>query len=215
MIKVLLASNQYLTKKGIRALLNENSDIKIIEEVSQPAELINRLPMSPKPDIILADWNLPDNGILDILSFVNNNSSGKIIVLSNDDDNKLISEALKAGADGYLLQSVKGDELVFAIKHIANGGKYICNEIVMDIINNLQEMPGSFNGNTSNHHTALSNREKEILKLIAEGLTNQEIANKLFSSRRTIEGHRRNIIRKTSAKNTAALIKYAVRNGLV
>lgn len=169
-----------------------------------------------KVDIILADLNMPElNGIELTAAVKNKYPKIKVIILSMLDHEKYILEAFKAGVSGYILKNVTADELVFAIKHVCNNNeRYICSELALRMLDKLLHRPEIVIA-TELPESDLSKREAEVLTLIAEGFTNQEIADKLFTSKRTVEGHRQNLIDKTSTRNTAALIRYAIVNGLI
>jgi DNA-binding NarL/FixJ family response regulator len=139
----------------------------------------------------------------------------KVIVLSMLDHEKYVIEAFRAGACGYILKNVSSEELIFALRHIySTNERYLCNEISLKLLDRLITMPDTI-ALADHLNIDLSKRELEVLALIAEGYTNQEIAEKLFTSKRTVEGHRQNLIDKTGARNTAALIRFAIVNGLI
>ena len=123
-------------------------------------------------------------------------------------------QAVGAGASGFLLKNVGEEEMRFAIRHVSAGNLYVCSELMSKFIARVSSIPQE-DENEIKVAIDLSRREIEILLLIAEGLTNNEIAEKLFTSRRTVEGHRQNLLEKTGARNTATLIRFAVRNGII
>jgi DNA-binding NarL/FixJ family response regulator len=139
----------------------------------------------------------------------------RILMLSMMGHERNIGQVLDAGADGYVLKNADQWELVAGIQAVAMGKHFLCSELGLAMLRKVL----TFDITAPTEHNAmaggLSFREREVLALIAEGLTNAEIADKLFTSKRTIETHRQNIIEKTQVKNTAALVNYAVRNGLV
>ena len=130
------------------------------------------------------------------------------------DNEKYVAQAFLDGASGYLLKNVSADELIFALKHTHKGGKYLFSELAIRMLEKLVHH-GHNSIHTTESQVDFSIREIEVLHLIAEGLTNNEMSDKLFISKRTIEGHRQSLIEKTGARNTAALIRYAVLNGIV
>jgi DNA-binding NarL/FixJ family response regulator len=138
----------------------------------------------------------------------------RVLVLSMLDNGNYVLETIQAGARGYLLKNVSKKEMLFAIRYVADGGTYICSEICLKTLKNLARIKG-LPSSVMELNIEFSEREMEVLKLIAEGFTNKEMANKLFSSRRTIEGHRLSLMDKTGSKNTATLIKFSVQNGWV
>jgi DNA-binding NarL/FixJ family response regulator len=138
----------------------------------------------------------------------------RIIILSMHDNEKYIMEAFREGASGYLFKNVSPDELLFTIKHIHSGSKHLCSELTMKLIDKLVHVNEDQNLSPS-LEIDFSLREIEILNLIADGMTNAEIADKLFISKRTIEGYRQGLIEKTGVRNTPSLIKYAILNGVI
>ncbi|WP_235941979.1 response regulator transcription factor [Pontibacter fetidus] len=124
-----------------------------------------------------------------------------------------VQKIMNNGASGYLLKTTGKDELRSAIKLVANGTNYICSELSLNMLSNTMSSVAARNEKVE--QTGLSKREIEVLTLIAEGFTNAEIADKLFTSKRTIETHRQNILEKTGAKNTANLIKYAISHKII
>jgi DNA-binding NarL/FixJ family response regulator len=141
-------------------------------------------------------------------------SKAKVIILTMIDHEKYVIKAFKNGVTGYLLKNISANELVFAINHIYGDGHYVCSELALRFMNRLAQMPEP----TSLEDTSdveFTRREMDVLSLTAEGYTNQEIADKLFTSKRTVEGHRQSMINKTSTRNTIALIKYAIQHGII
>lgn len=215
MIKVLLAEDHNIVRNGIRSLLENLPFIEIVEEATNGMEAIQKISEGIIPDIVVADINMPE---MDGLTLIGRLKSlvpdTKVLVLSMLEHEKYLFKAIDAGAWGYVLKSASKNELTFAIEQVAAGYKYICTELVLKL---LTRVPVSSIGLSDEEKkiSALSKREKEILTLIADGYTNSEIADMLFTSRRTVEGHRQNLIEKTGARNTAALIRLAVKTGLI
>lgn len=212
-IKVLLAEDHTIVRNGIVALLEKEEDIKIIAEAKNGKEVLSLLESGVAPDVILTDINMPDmNGIELISTLKNSYPHIKTLILTMLDDENHVNQSLTAGAHGYLLKNVNIDEIIFAIKQITKGYKYICTGISLNLL-------AQTNSNQYSQKIKLdvdiSKREIEILNLIAQGFTNSEIADKLFTSKRTIEGNRQNLLDKTGTKNTAALINFVVRNKII
>jgi DNA-binding NarL/FixJ family response regulator len=220
MIKILLVDDHKIIRDGIKSLLKEEADIQVIGEASNGRELIDMLP-KVEVDVILMDINMPVMDGFETTKYVTANCPDiKVLVLSMLDHENYISRMMEVGALGYLLKNTGRDELLHAIKMVASGNTYICSDIAINLLKIINdgsvpkvEEPQPNLEKTTN--TELSKREIEVLKLIAEGFTNAEIADKLFTSKRTIESHRQKLIEKTHAKNTAALIKYAISKGLI
>jgi len=207
MISVLLAEDQNIVRIGIRSLLEKDTDLQISGEGISGPEVLKLLKSGIGADIILVDVNMPGMTGMELVTQIKDQYPQiGIIILSMFEHEKYLSDAFNAGASGYLLKNVSADEMIFAIKHIANGGKYLCSELSFRLLDKLiyaDKVPDKLK-------VDFSKRELEILTLIAEGFTNSEIADKLFTSKRTVEGHRQSLIDKTGVRNTAALIKYTV-----
>ncbi|MGI4803580.1 MAG: response regulator [Janthinobacterium lividum] len=216
MINVLLAEDHNIVRNGIKSLLEKEKNLDVIADATNGRQALNLLDKIASVDIILADINMPElNGIELVLEIKNKFPKIKVIILSMLDHEKYILEAFKAGASGYILKSVTADELIFAINHVCNNNdRYICSELSLRMLDKLLHKP-EVKISAELVEIELSKRELEVLALIAEGFTNHEIADKLFTSKRTVEGHRQNLIDKTSTRNTAALIRYAIVNGLI
>lgn len=214
-IKVLLAEDHTIVRNGIVALLEKENNIEIIAEAKNGEEVLNLLESGVETDVILTDINMPDMNGMELISALSANYPKiKVLVLTILDHEKYVIKSLEAGASGYLLKNVNIDEIIFAIKQITSGYKYICTGISLKLLAQVNDryLEGSpqkkLNGD-------ISKREIEILTLIAQGFTNGEIAEKLFTSKRTIEGNRQNLLEKTGTKNTAALISFVIRNRII
>jgi DNA-binding NarL/FixJ family response regulator len=215
MIQVLLAEDHNIVRNGIKMLLGSDKEIHVAGEATNGREALDFISSHEGIDVILADINMPE---LDGISLIKEahliNPDIRVVILSMHDNDKYVSQAFLEGASGYLLKSVSADEMIFSLKHVKSGGKYLCSELSMKMLDKIsQKTVNSVTENISN--IEFSMREIEVLHLIADGLTNSEMSEKLFLSKRTIEGHRQSLIEKTGSKNTAALIRYAVLNGII
>lgn len=210
MIRFLLVEDHQMIRDGIRSLLQTVPDLEIVGEARNGREAFEMLADIPV-DVMVVDLNMPVMGGLELTRLV---ASGyphiKVLILSMLDHENYVTESLKAGAKGYMIKDSGKDELVYAIKKVASDEKYISTSIAMSAIGKVKKIKY-----WGQEHTDLSKRELEVLQLIAEGHTNGQIADKLCISRRTIESHRKNLIDKTGAPNTAALIKYAIMHGYI
>lgn len=211
MIRIILAEDHNIVRNGIRSLLEQNTDFLIAGEADNGQHALDLMANGVEADIILLDMNMPGiNGAELIEKLKETSPQIKVIVLTMNDHEKYILQAFQVGAEGYLLKNVSPDELGFAIRHIYSGGRYICSELSLRL---LDRRIGQ--SDLSLKDIDLSKRELEILGFIAEGLTNTEIAERLFTSKRTVEGHRQNLLEKTGCRNTAALIKFSILKGLI
>lgn len=215
MLNLILAEDHNIVRNGIRMLLGADIEINITGEAVNGRQVLDMIAKGVKADIVLADINMPEmDGIALIQELKENSPETQVVILSMLDNEKYVAQAFSEGASGYLLKNVSANELVFSLKHVHAGGKYICAELAIRQLDKLMHtVPLPFN--QPNRQIDFSMREIEILHLIAEGLTNSEMSEKLFISKRTIEGHRQSLIEKTGSKNTAALIRFAVLSGIV
>jgi DNA-binding NarL/FixJ family response regulator len=134
----------------------------------------------------------------------------KTVILTMFDNENYVLDAFNSGVDGYLLKNVSTEELMFALSHIHRNNRYICSDLSMRMLS-----LASHKNNLTDCMVDFSKRETEVLSLIAQGYTNKEIADKLYTSRRTVEGHRQTMINKANVRNSAELIRFAVKNSLI
>ncbi|WP_343534337.1 response regulator transcription factor [Pedobacter sp.] len=216
-INILLADDHHLVRDGIKSLLLKYSDFNVVGESGNGAEAMEIIRDSEEPiDLVLADINMPEMNGLDLCKQISDlYPKTRVIMLSMLDHEKYVSQALQVGAKGYLLKSVNEEELIFSIKQVMSNSFYICSELAYQLLS--KSLMGVRIGTKPNHQVKIdfSNREVEILELIADGYTNLEIAEKLFTSKRTVEGHRLQMISKTGVRNTASLIKYCLIHGIL
>lgn len=215
MINILLAEDHNIVRNGIKMLLETDANIKIVGEAINGKEVLKKLKERLDVDIILTDINMPEmDGITLIKEAKQLNPEILVVILSMHDNEKYVLQAFSEGASGYVLKNVGADELLFCLNFVANGNKYLCTELTMKMIDNII-LNKLYLPNDNNTKIDFSTREIEVLNLIAEGLTNSEMSEKLFISKRTVEGHRQSLLEKTGSKNTATLIRFAILNGIV
>ncbi|MDQ3290245.1 MAG: response regulator transcription factor [Bacteroidota bacterium] len=215
MIKILLVDDHKIIRDGIQSLLKDEPSIEVVGEASNGLEMVDFLPNNPV-DVILMDLNMPMMDGFEGTKYVREHYPNiKVLVLSMLDHENYISKVLDLGASGYILKNTGREEMIYAISTVAAGNHFICTEIALNLLRRVQTTATKTETNGSRQHGDLSKREIEVLKLIAEGFTNAEIADKLFTSKRTIESHRQHLIEKTQAKNTAALVKFALEKGII
>ena len=223
MIKVILADDHRIIRKGLRSLLENEPTINVVGEAENGLQLINLLESTPV-DVVLMDIKMPEmDGFDATLHLHENFNSIKILALSMYESENYINRMMELGAQGYLLKNITKDELVHALQIIASGKSYISADITLNLLKKNNEPAETLTqtdtvlgkANSNSGLVELSKRELEVLKLITDGYTNAEIAEKLFTSKRTIDSHRQRIIEKTQAKNTAALVRYAISKGMI
>jgi DNA-binding NarL/FixJ family response regulator len=216
MIKIFLADDHNIVRNGIKSLLDKEADMEIVGEATDGKQVLDvLLSATHLPDVVITDVNMPVMNGMELTAKISElYPKVKIVVLSMLDHERYIVQAFKAGASGYVLKNVSADELTFSIRHVCNyNERFLCMELTTRLIDKLIDTHEPVSNRQ--FQLDLSKRETEILILIAEGFTNQEIAEKLFTSKRTVEGHRQNLLEKTGARNTAALIRFAIVNNII
>ena len=213
-IRVIIADDHMILRQGLRILLEHEDDIEVVGEASNGQEVLSMLENMPT-DLVLMDINMPVmDGYMTTEELRRAYPKVKVIALSMHNNLPFVHKMIECGASGYVLKSTNKEELVAAIKIVANGGQYISGDLSLKLLEQTKRAD-SYDRNVPGEEKGLSKREIEVLTLIAEGYTNAEIADKLFTSKRTIETHRQNILEKTQAKNTANLIKYAIEHNII
>jgi DNA-binding NarL/FixJ family response regulator len=213
-IKIILVDDHAIVRDGIVALLIMEDDIEVIGEASDCDELSDLL-KNLKPDLILLDIIMPcKSGIVIAEEMSHDHPEIKIIMLSSNMDEDSIFKSIQARVNGYLPKNVKREELIEAIRQVASGKEYYSDAISTTIFRNYKKFAQAGRKQTS-EHIELTDREKEIVRCFAEGLSYKEIAAKLFISVRTVESHKNNIMEKLEFKTTVDLVKYALKHGLI
>lgn len=215
MLKVILAEDHNIVRNGIRMLLENEPDIEISAEATNGQEVLDLLKKNTEAALILADINMPVMDGMTMLKAIKiNYPNVKVVFLSMLDNEKYVSQAFKEGASGYVFKSVSSEELIFSLRQVNNGNRYLCTELALNLLDRSLQESVVF-ATTQESKIDFSEREVEVLQLIAEGLTNTEIAEKIFISKRTVEGHRQSLLEKTGSRNTATLIRFAILNGFI
>ena len=201
--KVFITDDHFMVIEGIRSLLQNESDIQWMGHAMTAASCLEFL-KTQQPDVILMDINLPDQKGTELCKLVKEKyPEVKVLGLSTYDQQSVIRNMLSNGAAGYLLKNASKEEILDAIYMVTAGGEYLCLEAAETLKQKWAEQP------------VITKREQEILRLICDGLTDPEIAEKLFISLATANTHRKSLLAKFGAKNVASLVKLAIENGLV
>lgn len=206
-INIVIVDDHKMLRQSLKSNLDRDESINIIADYSGGDELLNKI-KSLKVDIILLDVTMPGiSGLETIKELRNRNFDTKVIALSMHDDNYIITDMIKAGVNGYVLKDCSFVELLKAIHLVYEGKMYLCNRTKQIVIDNYTRDVQNSENQIENLLTA---REKEILSYITSGLSNKEIAKKLFISIRTVETHRLNLKKKLKISSTVDLIKFAI-----
>jgi len=208
--RILLVDDHKILRDGICSLLKEYDDMEVVGEAADGRTAI-RLVEELSPDVVIMDISMPDlNGIDATRIIISHRPKVKIIALSMHYDKQFISEIFKAGASGYLIKESAFDELEHAVRVVMDGKTYINPQIASLVVESLvtQSTP------SAQALSLLTQREREVLQLIAEGKSTKQIARDLNVSAKTVESHRRQVMGKLNIRNVAELTKYAIREGL-
>ena len=207
MTRVLIVDDHAIMLDGLEALLGKQEDVKIVAKTTNANYALAYF-RKEEIDVLITDYSMPEmSGAALIREAKRINPQVKAIALSMHDESNLVHEIISAGADGYILKKYAQQEIIQAIRIVTNGGQYWSPEINQVLIRGLKKQDEA--------NPELSAREIEVLKLLILEMTTKEVAQKLFISERTIETHRKNLLRKTNSKNTVGLIKYAYLNNII
>lgn len=213
-IRVLLADDHTIVRQGLRALLDSQEDIEVVGEAEDGRQAFEKT-KELVPDVVVIDITMPNlNGIEATRQIKKLNPEIKVLVLTVHDNEEYIHQILQAGASGYLLKESAVTDLVSAINAVKKGGIFlspaISKVVVKDYIRHAEEGTGDFDS-----LNILTNREREVLQLIAEGHTNREVAHLLKLSVKTVDVHRSHIMEKLNIHDVTGLVKYSIRKGLI
>lgn len=206
-IRILLADDHALVRDGMRTLLKDVNDFSVVGEAADGLEVVKKVE-ELLPDIVTMDISMPNMNGLETIDVIHRRfPKTKILVLTMHENEEYAHRVYKSGAGGYILKNSDKKEFIHAIRMVHKGERFFSSSI---------------SGVTSKGYVGkdvasipITRREKEILRLIVDGLTNQEIADKLFISPRTVDTHRSNLMQKLEIKNTAGLVRFAIENGIV
>ncbi len=209
-IRITIADSNFLSRKGLAVLLKENPDFELVSESISTNDLISQH-KSISPDLIIIDYSSANFSLDGLSRIVNKYPASQFLAITDVQPNHVISKALSTGISSHLLKDCDEEEIIEAIYKTASGEKFMCGKITSAIV----EDNTSINRSESCAGLNISEREMEIIKLIAEGYSNKEVADKLFLSTHTVTTHRKNIMNKLGVNNTAGLVLFAVRENLI
>lgn len=208
--KIIIVDDHTLFRNGLRILLNNMEDYQVIAEAANGKQFLDLLE-THLPDLVLLDINMPVMDGIEAATIAHEKYPKlKIITLSMYGEEDYYYKMVNAGVKGFVLKNSDIKEVKTALDVVYDGGSFFSSELLQNLVNSLKSSPKS-----KEFHAELSEREMEILILICQGLSNQEIGDKLFISKRTVDKHRANILEKSESKNTAQLVVYAIKNRLV
>ncbi len=212
-IDVCLVDDQTLVRQGIRSLLELSDSIRVVAEAGDGMQAVGMIP-ELKPDVVLLDMRMPGMSGLDVLNaLAGRNELPPTIILTTFDDDQLVLAGLKAGARGYLLKDVSLDQLVDAVKTVADGGSLVAPVVTQRLLAGLERMHNEFT--SLDRPDPLTERETEILRLMAGGYSNKEIANSLGVAEGTVKNHVSNILSKLGVRDRTRAVLKAFELGIV
>lgn len=212
MITIVLADDHHVVRQGIRSLLEREPDFQVIGETADGLE-VAQLVETLHPDILVLDLMMRDINGIDIMRVVSKRSpSTGVVILSMYGNEAYVLEALRAGAKAYVLKESSADELVRAIHEAAVGHRYLSSPLSEQAI---KEYVRKTKDTGMDSYDTLTNREREVLHMAVQGCTNADIATRLYISRRTVETHRANMMRKLGMHNQTDLVRYALQQGIL
>ncbi len=213
-IRLLLADDHAVLRSGLRLLLSEQPDMEVVGEAADGEEAIEKT-RELSPDILLLDITMPGVGGLEALERIKKEIPDvRVVVLTMHDDESYMERIMTAGGSGYVLKKAADTELLSAIRAVYQGGVYLHPTMTRALVGHLQRRTTA-QEKQSHLESKLSEREREVLKLIAQGYTNKEIADMIFLSVKTVETHKAHIMDKLELRSRAELVRYALDNGLL
>lgn len=209
-IRVMLVDDHKILRDALKIVLAREEDINFVGEASNGIEAL-KLIKEIRPDVVVMDIGMPDmGGIQTTLALRQAYPEIRILALSTFFDRRIVMQMLDAGANGYIVKSAGSEELLRGIRAVFAGRSYLCPDVSQIVIESVRANQST----EKNNGSRLGRREREVLKLLAEGLTSPEIGGRLHIATSTVEVHRRNIMRKLDLHSIAELTKYAIRHGL-
>jgi two-component system response regulator NreC len=211
-IRILLADDHTILRAGLKMMLNAQPDMEVIGEAQDGRQALQEA-LRLHPDIILMDITMPDmNGIEATRQIKRQVTDVKVLILTMHENDEYVFQALRAGASGYMLKEAADTELINALHVVQNGFFYLSQTAQSVMVGDYLQRHA---GEEKDRYSSLTEREREILKLVAEGYTNNQIAERLVISPKTVDTHRTHIMDKLNLHSRAELVKYAMRRGLL
>ncbi len=213
-IRILIIDNRPMVRRGISLLVEKQADMKVVGEFDCSADIREKV-VEARPDVILMDVDPSDPGIFDVINVLSDHSEKTyVLVLSDEDDHSVVHKALQSGASGYLLKDAAVEELFSAIRTVRSGEVFMHPRVTTRLVGHYLDKR-SAESSEADPYDKLSNREREILPLLAEGKSNNEIGVQLQISPYTVQTYRQRIMRKLDLHSRTDLLRYALRRGLV
>jgi DNA-binding NarL/FixJ family response regulator len=214
-VKVLLVDDHAILREGVHALLAREPDITVVGEAGDGQEALEQVPRL-RPDVVIMDIVMPRMNGLEATRLIKERYPGvRVLILSMYDDQEYVVQIIQAGASGYVLKRVVTEDLVRAIREVHAGESFLYPPIAAKLIGDYLRVTAGEHGVASGAGEVITAREREVLRLIADGNSSQEIADKLGLSRKTVDSHRANAMRKLDLHDVTEVVKYAIRTGMI
>lgn len=212
-LRILLTDDHTLFRQGLKTLLDAEYDMQVVGEAQEGAEAVNKA-AALQPDLVLMDIGMPGLASFDAVRQIRKQRpETKVMFLSMYDDEDYLQQCLAAGGSGYMLKDSPADQLVAAIREVRRGGKYLSPRVLSKLVEDFSERDPA--ERFKPRINTLTPREREVLKLLAEGLSVKEIAVQLHLSTKTVEAHKFNLMRKLDVHNKAQLVTYAIKHKVI
>jgi two-component system response regulator NreC len=209
-LRIVLVDDHEIVRQGLRTLVERQPDMEVVAEAGDGRQALNVIPQV-KPDVVVMDVSMPElNGINATRQLLGSDPTLKILALTVHEERSYLRELLAVGASGYLLKRIAADELVYAIRRVAEGGVYLDGRLLPDVLDTYFRPVGREALEVRSH---LTSREEEVIRLIARGFSNKEIATKLSVSVKTVETHKARSLDKLGLKSRAEIVRYAMNQG--
>jgi DNA-binding NarL/FixJ family response regulator len=209
MTRILIADDHGIVRGGLKLLLDRQPDMEVVAEAGDGVEALETA-LAVRPDVCVLDVQMPRMTGLQAAREIRAHAPGiGVLILSMHDDQRYVFEALKAGAQGYVLKREADQDLVNAVRAVARGEPFLTNAAESSLVREWMD------DESTGPREPLSPREQEVVKLIAEAFTNKEIAETLHLAEKTVESHRANVLRKLGMRDRVELVRYAIRRGLI
>ncbi len=214
-IRVVLADDHVMLRSGLKLLLNGQTDIEVVGEASDGAEAVSKA-AELNPDVLLLDITMPNmSGIEALRTIKEKRPSISILILTMHENEAYLLEALKAGASGYILKKAADNELMSAIRAVYSGEVFIPSSLTKSVVKEMVSGGVSGEQSVDNDQGQLSPRELEVLTLVAQGYTNQQVADRLYLSVKTVETYKARVMEKLSLGSRVELVRYALQHGFL
>jgi two-component system response regulator NreC len=216
---VLLCDDHTLFREGIKAILRDEQSIEILDEAENGREAVSKT-QRLHPDVVLMDIAMPDlSGFEATTRILKSNPKTKVLILTMYEEEEVITRCLRAGAAGYVLKDAPRADLIHAINTVRRGGQYLSSRALKKMVNQHVKGPqfarGASTKDSETDYERLSDREREVLKLLADGLAPKEIATRLVLSVKTVDSHKTNMMRKLDLHDRSAVVKFAIQRKLI